>query len=80
MLSPIMVQGRRRSTGGVIAEEPHIRSVGIELGLDVRGEVVTSIDDHPNVRRVQPASYDDVPEAAIFGQSATNQILAPTAA
>ena len=47
-----MVQGLRRPTSWVITEEPHIRSVGIEPGLDVRGEVVASIDNHPNIRRV----------------------------
>lgn len=66
MISSIMVQSRRRLTGGVVTEEPHGRSVGIELGLDVRGEVVASIDDHPNVRGVQPASYDEASEATIL--------------
>ena len=47
-----MVQGCRRPTGRVVPEEPHIRSIGIESGLDVRGEVVTSIDNHPSVRWV----------------------------
>ena len=64
MISSIMVQGRRRPTGRVVAEEPHVRSVGIELDLDVRREVMTSIDDHPNVSRVQPTSYNKVTETA----------------
>ena len=67
MIPPITVQSRRRPTGRVVAEEPHVRSVGIELGLDVRKKVMASIDDHPNVRRVQPASSNKVTEAAIPG-------------
>lgn len=62
MLSSIMVQSHRRFAGRVVAEEPHLRSVGIELGLDVRREVVASIDHRPNISRVQPVSYYEVPE------------------
>ena len=65
MFSSIMVHGRRRPTGRIIAEEPHVRSVGIELCLDMRREVMASINDHPNVRRVQPTSYNKVTEAVI---------------
>jgi len=65
MISSIVIQGRRRPTGGVIAEEPHVRSVEIELGLDVRRKVMASIDDHPNVRWVQPGSCDEAMKAAI---------------
>ena len=61
-----MVQGHRGPASGVVAEEPHIRSVGIELGLDVRGEIVTSIDNHPNIHWVQPTSYYELPEAAVL--------------
>jgi len=50
MISSIVIQGRRRPAGRIVAEEPHVRSVGIELGLDVRRKVMASIDDHPNVR------------------------------
>ena len=66
VISSIMVHGLRCSAGRIVAEEPHLRSVGIEPGLDVRGEVVASVNNHPDVRRVQPTSYDEVPEAAIL--------------
>ena len=75
-----MIQGRRRLSGLIVAEEPHIRSVGIEPGLDVRGEVVTSIDNHAGVCWVQPTAYDEVPEADFLISPSTDQILAPMAA
>ena len=62
-----MVQGRRRPTGRIVAEEPHIRSVGVELGLDMREEVVASIDNHPDVRWFQPILHDEIPEASTLG-------------
>ena len=62
-----MIQGRRRPTGRIVAEEPHIRSVGIELCLDMREEVVTSINNHPDVRWVQPIPYDEGPGTASLG-------------
>ena len=51
VIPSVMGQDLRRPTSWVITEEPHIRSVGIEFGLDMRGEVVASIDNHPNIRR-----------------------------
>jgi len=78
-ISSIMVQGRRRPTGRVVAEEPHIRSVGIELGLDMGGEIVASIDNHPDVCWVQPTLHDEIPGRR-FCAIDTNQILAPIAA
>jgi len=65
VISSITVQGRRCPTGRVVAEQPHIRSVGIELRLDVRGKIVTSIDNHPDVLWVQPTPYDEILETLI---------------
>jgi hypothetical protein len=61
LISSIVIQGLRCFTGWVVAGEPHVRSVGIELSLDMSGEVVTSVDDHPNVCRLKPSSSDEVP-------------------
>ena len=65
VVSSIAVQGRRCPTGRVVAEQPHIRSVGVELCLDVRGKIVTSIDNHPDVRLVQPIPYDEIPDTLV---------------
>lgn len=65
MIPSIVIQGCRRPAGRIVAEEPHVRSVGIELGLDMRREVMASIDDHSNIRWVQPGSCNEAMKAAI---------------
>lgn len=54
MIPSVVVHCLGRTTGWVVAEEPHIWSIGIEFGLDVGGEIVASIDDHPDIRRIKP--------------------------
>ena len=64
VIPSIVVQGFRCATGWIVAEEPHVRSIRIELCLDMRGEVVASIDDHPDLCGAQPISYDEVLEVS----------------
>lgn len=66
MVSSIVVQCLRCTTGWVVAEEPHVRSVGIKLGLDMGWEVVSSVHDHPDIRRIQPTWHDQVTEAEVW--------------
>lgn len=44
MLSSINTQLPRRLSVGVLPEEPHIVSVGFELFVDIRWEVVALVD------------------------------------
>lgn len=55
MVTSVLVEGLRRVARRVISVKPHLLSVGVQPALDVFGEVMSAVYNHPNLIGMQPS-------------------------